>query len=427
MAETIGERLLRLRRQRGLSQRDIAAPGVSYTYISRIEAGQRTPSPHALAKIASRLGVSPEYLATGRELSPAGDRELRLGDAELRLRLGDPEVAEEAIREVLADARAVGDAAVAHRALVALAIAADRRDRPEEVVELLDEIVESERLPIVDAPEVYTLLGRSYDALGETARAASLFTRCLRELRASESVHPILFVRFPKHLSTALADAGDTAGAERALADALARADGVSERYTLIRLYWSLGRFHAARGPASRALDYLRRAIALLEATEDTFHLARAHQLAASILLDRAGAPEARRHLDRAGSLLGTDAPSLDVGLLKVEQARLELELGDEGAARQRAVDALDILETVGSRVPGNAWRTLADVCDAVDEPELAERAYRDAVRALSGQGADRFLADTYRGLGKFLRTRGRDEEALDAFERAADLAAGPS
>jgi len=58
----------------------------------------------------------------------------------------------------------------------------------------------------------------------------------------------------------------------------------------------------------------VRRAIALLEATEDTFQLARAHQLAASILLDRASAPAARRHLDRAESLLGVHAPSVDVG-----------------------------------------------------------------------------------------------------------------
>ncbi|HEY4908360.1 MAG TPA: helix-turn-helix transcriptional regulator, partial [Methylomirabilota bacterium] len=36
--ETIGERLKRLRLERGLSQRELAAPGVSYAYISRIEA-----------------------------------------------------------------------------------------------------------------------------------------------------------------------------------------------------------------------------------------------------------------------------------------------------------------------------------------------------------------------------------------------------
>ena len=63
--ETIGARLKRLRLQKGLSQRDLSSPGVSYAYISRIEAGARTPSFKALRKLAQKLGVSVEYLETG--------------------------------------------------------------------------------------------------------------------------------------------------------------------------------------------------------------------------------------------------------------------------------------------------------------------------------------------------------------------------
>ena len=46
--ETVGARIRRLRISRGLSQRDISGPGVSYAYISRIENGQRLPSVRAL-------------------------------------------------------------------------------------------------------------------------------------------------------------------------------------------------------------------------------------------------------------------------------------------------------------------------------------------------------------------------------------------
>jgi hypothetical protein len=45
--ESIGARIKRLRLARGLSQRDLAAPGVSYAYVSRIEAGGRV-RPHRL-------------------------------------------------------------------------------------------------------------------------------------------------------------------------------------------------------------------------------------------------------------------------------------------------------------------------------------------------------------------------------------------
>src|SRR5215211_2405853 len=348
---------------------------------SRRATGHRRPM--RSRKIASRLGVSAEYLATGRELPPAGDRELRLGDAELRLRLGDPGAAEEAIREVLADARAVGDAPVAHRALVALAIAADRRDRPREVVELFEEVVESERPPIVDAPEVYALLGRSYDALGEVARAASLFTRCLTELRGAESVDPILCVRFATHLSTALADAGDTAGAERALADALARADAVTERYTLIRLYWSLGRFHAERG-LRRVHSTMCAARSLCSRRPRT----RSNWPGRTSSRPRFSStgPAHRRHggISTGRRAWGCMRRASTSGLLNIEQAKLDLELGDEEPARQRAVDALGVLETVGSLVPGSAWRALADVLEAVGEHEPPSPSGRRAVRRRS-------------------------------------------
>src|SRR6266704_7020102 len=87
--ETIGARLKRLRLQRGLSQRDLSSPGVSYAYISRIEAGARTPSVKALRKLSQKLAVSVEYLETGRDIRDVDDRELRLADAELELRLAE--------------------------------------------------------------------------------------------------------------------------------------------------------------------------------------------------------------------------------------------------------------------------------------------------------------------------------------------------
>ena len=66
--ENVGERLKRLRLERGLSQRELATPGVSYAYISRIEAGTRQPSVKALRKLARQLDVSTEYLETGRDI-----------------------------------------------------------------------------------------------------------------------------------------------------------------------------------------------------------------------------------------------------------------------------------------------------------------------------------------------------------------------
>src|ERR1041384_3648649 len=99
--ETIGQRLKRSRLERGLSQRELAAPGVSYAYISRIEAGTRQPSVKALRRLAAKLGVTADYLETGSELARGEHLELKLADLELSIRLGEGEGAAPAL-EVLA-------------------------------------------------------------------------------------------------------------------------------------------------------------------------------------------------------------------------------------------------------------------------------------------------------------------------------------
>src|SRR5438128_4346963 len=117
--ETIGARLKRLRLERGLSQRDLSSPGVSYAYISRIEAGARTPSVKALRMLARKLSVSVEYLETGRDIRETDQRELLLADAELALRLSeDTSEAEAKLREVAEEARLAGDNVSASRASI---------------------------------------------------------------------------------------------------------------------------------------------------------------------------------------------------------------------------------------------------------------------------------------------------------------------
>src|SRR3954471_9769537 len=110
-AESIGQRLRRLRHERGLSQRELSSPGVSYAYISRIEAGARRPSVKALRMLARKLGVSAEYLETGSEIGAEDERELRLPPAAPRLRLdGASESSTNELRAILDEAIAAGDA-----------------------------------------------------------------------------------------------------------------------------------------------------------------------------------------------------------------------------------------------------------------------------------------------------------------------------
>jgi transcriptional regulator with XRE-family HTH domain len=65
-----------------LSQRDLAFPGCSAAYISRIERGERVPSLQVLRELARRCGVSEAYLAWGQRQRPDGDVLERMRDVE---------------------------------------------------------------------------------------------------------------------------------------------------------------------------------------------------------------------------------------------------------------------------------------------------------------------------------------------------------
>lgn len=63
----VGQRLYEARKAAGLSQRDLAFPGCSAAYISRIERGERIPSLQVLRELARKVGVSEQKIAYGRE------------------------------------------------------------------------------------------------------------------------------------------------------------------------------------------------------------------------------------------------------------------------------------------------------------------------------------------------------------------------
>jgi transcriptional regulator with XRE-family HTH domain len=63
----VGRRLHDAREAAGISQRELAFPGCSAAYISRIERGERVPSLQVMRELARRIGISESGLAYGRE------------------------------------------------------------------------------------------------------------------------------------------------------------------------------------------------------------------------------------------------------------------------------------------------------------------------------------------------------------------------
>ena len=407
-----------------MSQRELSSPGVSYAYISRIEAGTRQPSVKALRMLARKLGVSAEYLETGSELGAEETRELRLADAELKLRLGeDPAAAEGVLTEVLEEAIGAGDRTAATRARLTLGLAAAQRGEDAKAVELLEEAMASSELSPRDRPDVFATLGQSYVALGMPARSVELFERSLAEVSEQAPDDVSAHVRFASYLSSALSDMGEIERAQAVMTDALERSEAAADPYTRVRLYWSLARLSEFEGKYVAALDYVRRAIALLQATDDSLHLARAHLLSAWIMGAQGNAEGSGRHLELAERLLGPHPEPVDLARLRTEQAKRAALLGDGDEAVKRAGEALELLGDSYPLDQGSASWALAEGLALQGEIDKAGKEFDRAVKLLSDNRRLREAAQAARGWGRMLRTAGREAEALDVLERATDLA----
>jgi transcriptional regulator with XRE-family HTH domain len=422
--ETVGQRLRRLRTDRGMSQRELSSPGVSYAYISRIEAGTRVPSVKALRKLARKLGVSAEYLETGSDVTESDLRELRLTQAELDLRLEeDPGSAERALRELLGEAEGAGDVHSVRRATIALGLAAFSGNRLGEAIALLERVVHEYELNPSMRPDVYATLGRAYAMQGRAGDAAALFESCLAGLADDTPEDRHARIRFTTYLSFALTDAGELERAEEALRGVVNEVEGFADPYTQVRIYWSLGRLAGLQGRPADALEQFRRAVGILEATEDTLHLARAHLACAWSLIENERAEDAGPYLEAAEQLLGTKPAPADLAALRAEQARRAVALGQADAAVDYANEALAATGDAFAEERGIASLALAQGLAMRRDTDRATEAFRESVEAFQQAGKHGEAAQAYQAWGRMLREAGREAEAMDAFDRAADLA----
>lgn len=418
-AETIGGRIHRIRSERGLSLRAAAGPGVSAAYIHRLEHGDRQPSIKALRVLAATLGTSVEYLETGHDADSDRERELRVAGLELELRLGDDtERVEHSLRQLLLEAMDTGDDSTAGRARTALGLAAAQKGSHREAVGLLEGAIASPDVSPLTHPDVFAQLGRSYTETGQPGRAIELFRRCLHEATQVGAAGASAQVRFATYLSYALSDAGDIVGAEHAVADAIERAGDNVDPYSQVRLYWSQARLAAISGRTSFALQQIGRAIALLEATEDSLSLGRAHLLRGEILLSDNHLDEADEQFSRAHRLLEAGGDALHRSVLRAEQAKLQARRGDGDGAVRLASEALRILDGEDPAEQGRARWALAEGLAASGDLAAAFLEFAAAEPLLAREG--RFLRQLWRAWAQALRSAGRLEQALDLLDRAA-------
>ena len=86
--ETLGQRIKRIRQQRGMSLAKVVRDDFSRAFLNQVELGKARPSIRVLRVIAERLGTEVEYLLEGQEAGV--ERELALEKGRVLVARGEP-------------------------------------------------------------------------------------------------------------------------------------------------------------------------------------------------------------------------------------------------------------------------------------------------------------------------------------------------
>ena len=417
-AATFGARLRALRVQRGMSQADAAGPGLSASYVSRLEAGQRAPGRAVVEQLAARLGCSPEYLlATDPESRVRA--EVELAHAALAQRSGDHD---EAARRFAA---LVGheDTEIAHRAQWGLAEALEGQGRLEAAVGIYEQLRERAERDLTSHDWISTVIAlcRCYTDAGDVARAVDLGETALHRLAELGLAPGEVEVELVSTLVGCYYERGDLTRAqllaERALSDAEKAGSGKARGAAL----WNASLVADARGRTADALALATRALQHYDERLDRRPVARL-RVAAAFLMLRQDPPvleDAKVLLDAAHSALRDVGTETDLAYCETELGWYHLLTGDPETAVAEAERALRRLGERPRVEAERARQLLGRALRAQGRDADALAALRTAARGLSAMRVGRQAAAAWTELAESELAAGRTDDALASFRAA--------
>ena len=416
----LGARIKAARVAAGLTQPELAGKEASVAYISRIESGQRRPGTELLRSLATKLGVTLDYLVLGEGWEDAQRLELMLDHAELALAGGEGAGALERIREVLASpglgAVPGGHVRASYLEAAALDVLGDLgasrafqrilQTKPDHTTRL----------------KAATTLCRIWREQGQLDRAIACAQEQLNVL-PPDALGTEEGVRLSVTLAAALSMAGRGAEAVELCDDAIAEAERLSSPVARASAYWNASLFRYESGEMFEALTLAKRALHLLENTERVRDLGRLRTLVSMIMLksDPPRLEDARHQLKIADVELDwSSAAPADRAWHDLTNAQA---LCLAGALDEAHVAALAVVEATQADLPiisVQALTLLGQIAWGSGEREDAQQWYRRAIATLTGVGADREAAQVWFEIGTLAAQAGLVAESADAFQRAA-------
>ncbi|MCX4672660.1 tetratricopeptide repeat protein [Streptomyces sp. NBC_01381] len=432
----IGRRVLRLRTELGLTQRQLAEPAYTPAYVSTLESGKVRPSEAALRHLAERLGVTSEELATGRPARLAAELRLRLTDARRALATGAPEDAAPLFRALHAEAvehALPGEQATALLGLGDCLLESGELDDAHECFASVERLLADEPLP----RRVPAIRGRAnaHRLTGELRYACYLLETALDQLNASGLQDPDALLLLYTASIAPYMDMGAHERAAHAAELAIALAPRVDDPALLAGMHRGVARTLIAQGRIAEADASLAKAQDLYRQLHIRTELAHCHWMRGYVHAQDGDLARAENELRTAYDMLTAKRAALFAEQVEVELAdvlrrrgkvqeaeallRPLLAVGTEAAEAAGPTDipeARSLRAGRGTVHVGAAHRLLGLIAEECGDTTAAEEHYRAALPLLERAGVAGDLAGLCCLLGDLLRRTGRTEAALDAY-----------
>lgn len=413
----IGARIRSLREAAGLSQEQLAAPELSASYLSRIEAGARPASQRVLAILAPRLGVSAEQLLSGKDPQVSDRLRLEVRTVLFELAQGDADAAAERLKGLSEHGQGPLFAAELN---AASAKVAEAQGRLEHALEAWELAVANSAPFSAEWFEAAISVVRTNRLVGDLQRSIQAGEAFLEQVEAASLEDTTESVRLLLTLSGSHHEQGDVVHAARLARTALRRAERGADPRALASAYWNNSLILADRGDVREALTMAERAVAMFSEHGARRELAMTRVVYAQMLVKTGDADKALGLLDTAESELEMVGTASDLAYCVREQSRAALATG-------RPSDAIDLADRALAKLGSGSRIQVADayLLRGRAQLDLGQRAEaNDSLQAaavhLAAIGAHRQAAHAWAELGECLDGVGDVAASRDAFRAAS-------
>ncbi len=429
--EEFGGRLRQLRLNAGLSQSDLASGLMSPSHMSLLESGRRTPSSELVERLAERLGVSVDFLATGPKARALESQRKDLLFAEMALQNGDITFAEQLLNSLITEmgsGESLELAAKAHHLYARTLEGAGRLEDAIAQYRRAITLAEQAGLPL-EAVEMTVALSGCVRESGDYLQPLELLLETKRsfpaELRNSATYARLLSSVIGMHYMR-----GDYVRAQELADQALDIFDERTEPSARAAVLWNASMAADANQDTTKALMLAQRAAGLYSEDDDR----RAEGLlrvAISWLLTRQSPPDsvvAREQLLRAEALLEDSGTAVDKASFESELARVEWLDGHFEETLRLASSAMRRLEGSNDRLRSAHAHLISARAQISLGREIESGMNLDAARTiLAGMEPSRVNSLAWRELGDIYSSLGLKTEAITAYQEALNDAGVPA